>query len=153
VAAFDSELSATFARDAHGAWTLAAGSGRSTYARDHLGAMLGISPPLIERLAPPQSCSDAQCSMTLTHGTLVVVRSVDGFTACQPHAIVVSKLMPLANYASRCQPLALITANELTQQGGAFIYASAQGLRIVRAQPRGFHRAWTPAAPPDDDQE
>jgi hypothetical protein len=72
--AFDSELRATFIQDGHGAWTLAAGSSRSTYARDHLGAMLGISPPALERLAPPQACSDAQCLQPLPHGSLLLVR-------------------------------------------------------------------------------
>lgn len=153
VAAFDSELRATFGQDAQGHWTLAAGSGRSTYARDHLGAMLGIAPPAIERLAPPQTCSDAQCSWVLPSTTLLLVRSDAGFGACAPHAIVVSKRTPPADYVSRCRPSALIASYDLTQQGGAFIYANAANARLVRAQPSGIQRAWTPAAPPDADQE
>ncbi|MFZ2030153.1 MAG: ComEC/Rec2 family competence protein [Vitreimonas sp.] len=152
VAAFDGELRATFARGAHG-WTLAAGSGRSTYARDHLGAMLGIAPPMIERLAPPETCSDVLCSWVLPHGVLLLIREQGGFTTCQPHAIVVSKQLPPSDYATRCRPAALITAGDLAQQGGAFIYADNAGLRIARAQPRGIRRAWTPPAVPDGDQE
>jgi len=153
VATFDSELRATFAQAPHG-WSLAAGQGRSTYARDHLGAMLGISPPLIERLAPPQACSDAQCSLPLPHAALVLVRQQTAYAApCTPGAIVISKLAAPADYAARCHPLVLIAGNDLTRQGGAFIYDGAGRLRIVRAQPLTTRRAWTPRAPPDSDQE
>jgi len=153
VATFDSELRATFAQTPH-AWSLAAGQGRSTYARDHLGAMLGISPPLIERLAPPQACSDAQCSLPLPHAALVLVRQQTAYAApCTPGAIVISKLAAPADYAARCHPLVLIAGNDLTRQGGAFIYDGAGRLRIVRAQPLTTRRAWTPRAPPDSDQE
>jgi competence protein ComEC len=47
VAAFDADLRAIYAQAAEADtthWTLIGGSGRSTYARDRLGAMLGLSP-------------------------------------------------------------------------------------------------------------
>ncbi|MBI3438033.1 MAG: hypothetical protein HY054_05175, partial [Proteobacteria bacterium] len=153
VAAFDGELRAMFVQDEHGVWTLAAGSGRSTYARDHLGAMLGIAPPAIERLAPPQTCSEAQCSWALGRSALLLVRSGVGFAVCVPSAVVVSGLASPPDYASHCRPSALISSNDLTRQGGAFIYPNGPQLRLVRAQPHGIRRAWTPAASPDESQE
>jgi hypothetical protein len=42
-------------------WTLIAARGRSSYARDRLGAMLGLSPPVIERLAAPESSVEGGC--------------------------------------------------------------------------------------------
>ena len=152
-AAFDSELRATFARDGRGMWTLAPGSGRSTYARDRLGAMLGIAPPAIERLAPPQTCSDAQCLWALPRGALVLVRAPSGFDACHERAIVLSKLEPPNDYNARCRPLALVAGRDLAEQGGAFIYADGAELRIVRAQPSGVRRAWTLALASDENQE
>jgi competence protein ComEC len=151
-AAFDTDLRAMFVHDGQG-WTLAAGRGRSTYARDHLGAMLGIAPPAIERMAPPTTCSEARCDWRLPHGALLLVRSAAGFGLCQPHAVVVSALTPPADYVARCRPLALIAGRDLQQQGGGFIYAGAGGLRILRAQPSAVRRAWTPVASADSDQE
>lgn len=104
--------------------------------------------------APPQACSDAQCVQPLPHGSLLLVREQGAYAApCRPVAIVVSKLPAPADYASRCRPLALITGSALALQGGAVIYAAADRLRIVRAQPSAVRRSWTPRAPPDNDQE
>ena len=57
VAAFDSDLRAVYVRDSD-RWTLLSTSRRSTYARDRLGATLGLSPAEIELLAPSETCCD-----------------------------------------------------------------------------------------------
>jgi hypothetical protein len=142
-----------FARQADGAWTLVAGNGRSTYARDHLGAMLGIAPPAIERLASPATCSDALCTWATPHGALVLVRTDAGFAAaCHAGAIVIAKSSPPSQFASTCRPAALIDAADLARSCGGLIYDSNAGLRIVRAQPAGVRRPWTPRASADDQE-
>ena len=145
IAAFDSDLRAVYVRDASG-WTLASGGGRSTFARDRLGAMLGLSPPVIERMAPPESCSDAGCIWRTQEALIVLARAPAGLR-CAPAAVVIARAAAPADYAARCRPAALIDATDLSARGGGLIYRDEAAIRIERAQPEGVRRAWTPRAP------
>src|SRR6185436_17144432 len=61
--AFDADLRAIYLREANAqGWEVITGGGRSTYARDRLGAMLGVAPAEIEHLAPPETCAEAFCT-------------------------------------------------------------------------------------------
>jgi competence protein ComEC len=148
-AAFDSDLRAVYVR-ADGGWTLAASSSRSTFARDQLGAMLGLSPPVIERLAPPETCGDRGC-LWRARAAVVLARSPEGF-ACERGAVIISSLPAPADHAQRCAPAATIDASDLARRSGGMIYAEHGGVRIVRAQPDNVRRAWTPAAPSLDQE-
>ena len=150
IAAFDTDLRAVYVRDASG-WTLAAGGGRSTYARDRLGATLGLSPPAIERLAPPETCGEAGCTWSVEGAPVVLARDPAGLV-CQPAAIVITSLTPPADYAARCAPLTLMDAGDLAAHGGGLIYRDADGVRIERAQPENVRRAWTPRTPSLDQE-
>jgi competence protein ComEC len=153
IAAFDGELRAVFARGDHG-WTFVSGRGRSTYARDHLGAMLGIAPPAIERLAPPQTCREALCTWTAGRGAIALIRNPRGFAAaCHRAAIVIGNGESAPSYAQTCGAGLVIDASDLAREGGGLIYETPHGLRIVRASPTNVRRPWTPNAANNDDQE
>lgn len=147
VAAFDADLRAVFVRagEANEPWRLISSGGRSTYARDRLGGMLGLAVPRIERLSPPETCGEDACIAETPSGlTLIVVRSEIGFeAACAPDAIVVSRLSAPEGFAQRCAPSDLIDASDLARAGGAAIYADEGVLRIERAYPPGISRPWT----------
>jgi competence protein ComEC len=151
--AFDADLRAIYAReDGSDRWQLIAGRGRSTYARDRLGAMLGIAPPRIERLAPPDGCGEALCTWRSSGHPFVLVRSAAGFTeACAPGAVIISRHAAPADFAARCAPHALFDAGDLVRLGGALIYSAEQGLRIERAWPAHTRRPWTVRAAPDQE--
>lgn len=147
LAAFDADLRAVFVRtEASGEpWRLIAGGGRSTYARDRLGGMLGLAIPRIERLSAPEACTEAACALTTPSGhALIVVRSIEGFAqACTPGAVVIARYAAPDDFALRCAPSHLIDAPNLARTGGAAIYESEEGLRIERAYPPNVSRAWT----------
>jgi len=144
VMAFDGELRAIYARaDESQAWTLIAAPGRSTYARDRLGSMLGLSPPLIERFAAPERCGESFCAWTWRERTYVVVRNETAFNeACVPGAIIITRVPAPAETLTDCRVAALLDANDLTAHGGGFIYDDAT-LRIERPG-TGATRPWTP---------
>ena len=157
-AAFDSDLRAVYVRDANG-WTLAQGGGRSTYARDRLGAMLGLSPPVIERLTPPETCGEALCTWRTSAAQIVFTRAATVFE-CGRGAVIIhgapasSPATPVANEpqaVDSCAPAATIDTADLAQRGGGFIYAEGQGVRIERALPDGVRRPWTQRAAPDQE--
>lgn len=152
VVAFDADLRATFARDG-GAWTLMRGAGRSTYARDRLGGMLGIAPSAIERLAEPSGCGELLCAWRTPSGVSVFsVRDATAFdAACVEGAIVISKRAAPAGYAARCRLLALIDAANLATHGGGFVYDSADGTRVMRALPDTVQRPWRTRASADQE--
>ncbi|WP_395648333.1 ComEC/Rec2 family competence protein [Terricaulis sp.] len=154
VVAFDAELRAVYARDQSGAWTLAPGRGRSTYARDRLGAMLGISPAAIERLAPPEACSDAICTWRSARGQrFALVRSAEGLdAACREGALVIAAAAAPPAFAARCRAT-VIDAAEVARLGGGFIYETPDGPRIARARSGEEHRPWTPAIRSEEAQE
>jgi competence protein ComEC len=146
VAAFDSDLRAIYVRDS-GAWTLVANSTRSTYARDRLGAMLGLSPSEIERLAPPEACGEAFCQWQTPKRTIFLARDAAALArACVPRAIVIAQTETPADYAARCQLATLVSAQSIAELGGATITEAPLGPRIARAWPRDIQRPWTPQA-------
>ncbi len=147
LAAFDAELRALFVRGESG-WMLLARPGRSTYARDRLGAMLGVGPIMAERLPLPQGCGDDLC---LIDGDgemkLAVVRNEPGFEgACVAGAIVLTRLKAPDNYRVRCGLVALMEGENLARQGGAMIYRAPDGFRIERSVRPATARPWTPRA-------
>lgn len=145
IAALDGDLRAVFVAEP-GRWTLVAGGGRSTYARDRLGAMLGLSPPVVERLAPPETCSEASCTWENEGAPIAYVRDEEGFAdACVRGAVVIARRLAPRGYAARCDLTALLDVADIAHLGGALIYADANGLRITRAWPDEIRRPWTPA--------
>lgn len=144
VAAFDSDLRAVYVRDAE-RWTLLGSNGRSTYARDRLGAMLGHSPAEIERLAPPELCGDSYCQWQTGQRSIVLVGNVTALQhGCIAGAVVIAQAPTPAGYAARCQLAALITQESIAELGGAIVTETPVGPRIERAWPREIRRAWTP---------
>jgi len=151
--AFDADLRAVFAQDAD-RWTLNAARGRSTYARDRLGGMLGLSPSEIERLAPPESCGESVCLWRAADQRFAFVQTERGFdAACVAGAIVIARATAPASYAESCNLVALMDAPDIARSGGAMIYVTQQGARIKRAWPANVHRAWTPVSSANSDQE
>jgi len=151
VLAFDAELRAVFARaeeDGRAHWTLMAPQRRSTYARDRLGAMLGIAPAEAERLAPPETCGERLCRWRAESGSeMALVRDAAGFEeACIAGAVVLTRAPPPADFTARCKPALLLDADALAREGGGFIYESAAGLRAARAIDPAAIRPWTPRA-------
>jgi competence protein ComEC len=149
-AAFDSDLRAVYVRE-DGGWTLAASSSRSTFARDRLGAMLGLSPPVIERMTPPEACAESHCRWRAEGVTIVLARTEQGLV-CERGAIVIASAAAPAGFTQRCAPAALIDAADLGRRGGGLIYAEEGVLRIERAQPDAVRRAWTPRALSQDQE-
>lgn len=153
VLAFDADLRALYARDGE-RWTLIAARGRSTYARDQLGAMLGLSPSQIERLASPESCSEALCRWSRARGDIFYVREPGAIEqACASRAVVVSRAPAPDGFAQRCSLDALIDAGNLAAFGGAAVIETPLGPpRIARARPAQVRRPWTPRAPASDQE-
>jgi hypothetical protein len=129
---FDAELRAVVAREARG-WTLASAYGRSTFARDRLGAMAGLDPVRMEKLPPPE-CDETVCFMRLPRGTRVaVVLSAEGFADPRLEgAVVLSRLSAPPGLGRR--GTRLIDAADLGRQGGGLITELSTGLRIARAR-------------------
>lgn len=151
--AFDADIRAIYARTDAGQWTLITGGGRSTYARDRLGSMLGISLPVIERLAPPETCGEAVCTWRAEGRDFALVRDVSGFAqACQQNAIVITRLSAPEGYAQRCALTALFDGSDIDRLGGALVYETPRGTHIERAWPEHLQRPWTPlTASPDQE--
>lgn len=150
IVAFDADLRAVFVKSDEGAgarWTLIAKPGRSTYARDRLGAMLGLSPANLERLAAPEACGETICTPHSENGAaLFLVRGGAGFDeACRAGAVVVAVSAAPPGYVERCGLAALIDAPDRARLGGALIYEAESDMRIERAWPPHIRRAWTPA--------
>lgn len=103
--AFDADLRAVFVRggEARAPWLLISGRGRSTYARERIGAILGLAAPRVARLAAPEACTDAACFVELTPGhAFALVRAEGGFdAACAPGAIVVTRRRRISRPAAR----------------------------------------------------
>ncbi|WP_158766078.1 ComEC/Rec2 family competence protein [Terricaulis silvestris] len=152
--AFDADTRAVYARaDGASAWTLIAAPGRSTYARDRLGAMLGLSPPTLERLAPPENCGEGGCTWLAADRTFAFVTDETGFArACQRDAIVMSRATAPADFTQRCGTAAILDAPDLALRGGALIYATEHGVRIERALSPAISRPWTPRGGASDQE-
>lgn len=152
VLAFDGDTRAVYAHLNDG-WRLIGDARRSTYARDRLGAMLGISPPQIERLAPPETCGEAACMWTTKAQDFALVLREDGLArACIADAIVVARVPAPADFMQRCALGALVDAQSLRRRGGALIYLERGGVHVEHAWPPGVQRAWTPGAPSLDQE-
>ncbi len=152
VAAFDADLRAIYARTAANHWALIKSSGRSTYARDRLGAMLGLAPPVVERLASPETCREGACwwSTPGGRGILYARDAVSLSLACPAGAPNVALLIapnPMPAGAASCPHAVLINADDMARLGGAMVYETASGLHIVRAWPQTIARPWTQRPP------
>lgn len=152
VLAFDADTRAVFARADDG-WRLIGDARRSTYARDRLGAMLGISPGEVERLAPPESCGGALCTWSVRSRSFALVLAEEGLAgACAEGAIVLARIVTSDDYAQSCALATLIDARGLSQLGGALVYLDEDGVRIERAWPEDVRRTWTPRTPSLDQE-
>lgn len=146
VFAFDSDLRIAYGRT-DGGWTLLASNSRSTYARDRLGAMLGLAPSEIERLAQPEPCGDDICEWRTHARAIFVVRAATALErACVPRAIVITQTALPSGYAQHCRLERAIDPTSLANLGGATITETPLGPRISRAWPADVRRAWTPQA-------
>jgi hypothetical protein len=144
IAAFDADLRAVYAQSDDAQWMLVAGGGRSTYARDRLGAALGLSPPQIERLASPEACGESLCMWRHNGRRFALVRGAEGFdAACVTGAVVIARPPSPQAYAEQCAPAGLMDAPDIARLGGALIYADGAVLRIERAWPSEVRRPWT----------
>jgi competence protein ComEC len=144
VMAFDGEARAIFARveDGDARWTLIAAPGRSTYARERLGAMLGLSPPAIERLAPPENCGESSCTWSFATRAFGFAREPAGLEQiCVSGAVVLSRETVAPEFTRRCSPAA--TIDDLAVRGGGLVYETEDGLRIERALSPAMQRPWT----------
>lgn len=146
IAAFDSDLRAVFVRE-DGQWTVLSNARRSTYARDRLGAMLGLSPSSIERLAPPMDCSDTRCVWTFGEHALVYTRDLEPERDCTPGALILVKARALL--AETCASATVIDAEDRARRGGAFVYGP--DFRLERAHADGSERPWTTRARADQE--
>ena len=143
VVAFDGDLRAVYARGSDVQWRLIT-SGRSTYARDRMGAMLGLAPTQVERLAPPDTCGDAYCTWRRGERDFAFVRAEEGLAeACVRGATVIARVSAPEDFAHRCGLAGLMHAPDIAQLGGAMIYEDEDMLRIERAWPAHINRAWT----------
>jgi competence protein ComEC len=143
IAAFDADLRAVFVRGEE-SWTLVAREGRSTYARDRLGAMLGLSPATIERLTPPEWCGGGLCLWRSGGLDLAYVQDDAGFAgACRPGVLVIAQLDAPTDFSARCAPSTLMDAADIARYGGAVIYEGESGPRVERAWRDGVRRPWT----------
>ena len=155
VAAFDGDLRAVFVRASDPArWTIIASGGRSTYARDKLAAMLGLSPPVIERLAPPEACGESACAQRTPAGREIHLFSrAEAFdAACVPAALVIAATPAPPAYAARCPRALVLDANNIALLGGALIYETPAGLSFTRARPPHIARPWTPRGNASDQE-
>jgi competence protein ComEC len=150
--AFDADLRALYAQDASDGsaqWTLQRGRGRSTYALERLGAMLGHAPTRVERLAPPEGCGADLCAWKTPLGRdALFARTEAGLAeACIENAIVLLGVPVPPDFTARCRPALMIDAPNIATLGGGMIYETPDGLRVTRATPAGIARPWTPRGP------
>jgi competence protein ComEC len=140
VLAFDADLRAIFVSEQSGAWSLIAAPGRSAYARERLGAMLGIAPAEVSRLAPPTDCGPLACAREMQGLRLVVVLGDEATPECAGADLVLG-----ASDAAltACGARRTIGGHDLARHGGGMIYLSESGVRIERALPGGHQRTWT----------
>ncbi|MBC7767867.1 MAG: ComEC/Rec2 family competence protein [Phycisphaerales bacterium] len=148
IAAFDADMRVVYARVDQGdgvGWASMSRGGGSSYARERLGAMLGLAPSATERLAPPETCGEAACVWAVNGRTLALVKDETGFAAtCQAGALVIARVAAPEGYAQACALTALLDAPDIAQRGGALIYDTPAGLELVSAKRPEINRAWTP---------
>jgi competence protein ComEC len=137
IAAFDGQLRAVFLRVEEGgasSWRLIS-AGRSPYARERLGAMLGLSPVQVEALPTPEACTEAGCVALLANGAMLSLpRDPLALSqACAGGGLIVT------TENGACASAQLIDGANLAALGGGIIYAD----RIERATPAHVRRPWT----------
>jgi competence protein ComEC len=165
IVAFDADLRAIYARTGPDAWTLMRGRGSSSYARERLGAMLGLSPPIIERLAPPESCGEGGCTWNSPGGRAMLFARdeaslaqacalADAADATPNNAptVIITALAAPPDLTPRCAHTTLIHAPDIARLGGALIYETPASLRVLRAWPANIARPWTRRAPGADQE-
>lgn len=136
-------------------WRFVSTSTRTTYGRDRLGAMLGLSPPELARVAPPENCTEKLCTWRAPHGlrfALALDRtSAEG--ACGQGQIqgqiVFARAPVAADFQRRCGALSVIDAASVARAGGGFIYETPRGFSVVRNTAQ--RRAWSAAEAEGDD--
>ncbi|MGE0827965.1 MAG: ComEC/Rec2 family competence protein [Hyphomonadaceae bacterium] len=124
---FDGDLRAVLARNVGGAWTYTSVFGRSTFARDRLGAMAGLSPSEMERLARPEGCAENVCELILPNGArAMLVLQEPGYADARTRgALVLSRLA--APQTVRSSSAKLIDAADLARHGGGAVTPLAGG--------------------------
>jgi competence protein ComEC len=142
VLAFDAELRAVFLRTDTGGWSLVAARGRSPYARERLGAMLGLAPIAVERLAPPEACDEHACRWETGGKRFLMALSDEGLD-CAGADVVLARVEVAS---SPCDATLVIDAADRAQRGGAMLYLEHGALRVVFAHPPQRRRPWTSAS-------
>ncbi|MGE3928542.1 MAG: ComEC/Rec2 family competence protein [Hyphomonadaceae bacterium] len=146
---FDSGLRALLARAAEPSgprWVLVSRAGRSSFARDRLGASVGLAPLQIERLAPPETCGEAMCAWRSAKTGRTFVLTQDWQQACTPGVVVISSVPAPAGFAEECAPALALDAEMLQRRGGAAITELRNGAIQVRWAYHDVSRAWSRAA-------
>ncbi|MBI1250049.1 MAG: DUF4131 domain-containing protein [Alphaproteobacteria bacterium] len=151
VLAFDRDLRVIYGRSADAGgepWRRLNVYGRSAFARERMGEMLGLSPLRVGRLAAPEGCDPSApvCAWRAGGFEVRAVLRAEGFAApCAPGAVVFSRWPAPGDFAGRCRPAALIDAADLAAHGGGFAVLRSDGaLDWRRTQPYATQRAWTP---------
>ena len=145
IAAFDSDFDALYARANEGSrahWTLMTSPTRSTYAKDRLGSMLGLSPPAIERLAPPENCNTGVCTWRTPAGHTLSLWYGEGAAACTQ--LVLAPRTAEAIIKTACPNTHIIDSANIAAHGGGLIYEDATSLSLTRAWTTNVRRPWTP---------
>jgi competence protein ComEC len=138
VLAFDADLRAVFARNDDGGWALLAARGRSPYARERLGAMLGLTPDEVSRLAPPEACDETSCSWQ-SGGRRFVFALSNNSIECTGADLVLLREGAFPD----CNAPIVISAGDRIERGGALVYAAGGRLRIEFARAPNHRRPWT----------
>lgn len=142
VIAFDRDLRAVFVRDDQGEWRLLSDARRSPYARERLGAMLGLSPNEVARLAAPEGCESGPPCRSRTHALAIVRLNADDVSdsPCEDRSIVLADFEPL----EPCRTTTFVGPSDRARLGGGLIYVDRNGdTRIVRARrPQENPRRW-----------
>lgn len=157
VLAFDAAMRVLYVRTnetPHEPWRLLRAAGRSPYARERLGEMLGVPPRRSDRLAPPEGCDEARCVITHLAQPVIVARTADAFAApCIAGAWTLTPLEAPPDYAARCGPLALIDARDLAAQGGGFMRSVDAELQTTRTRAPDARRPWSAHSPGTADSD
>ena len=124
-------------------WTLLAAAAARPTRAIRLGAMLGLSPPAIERLAPPESCSDTVCPWRHRSRPIFLARNRDGSA---PRACVATRLSSRnaeapPDYVGRCQPRASDHAGDIAEHRRRDRSRRRRWVRTSRAPGQRVHPA------------
>lgn len=138
IAAFDGDFRAVFLRSEGNGWTLLGARGRSPYARERFGAMLGLSPGQVARLASPETCDDNACVVHVA-GVRIVVALSDLAPDCRGVDLVLARS---DTALTGCDATDTVGASDRAANGGGFIYVEHGDVRVVRARSSEHQRPW-----------